>query len=217
MPDPVYSTYDALHKNEVGLSIGLYCCAQTSALNPNNAEDTGDLSAVTDSTWKLLANVQSMSLGHDEQTDEAEFYDEGGTNSRKKVTEVISTADYLELTLVNHAPLFEMIATGVPDPFNTDGGAGKKVPIFATSEPQVDLCFKLLKKKGSTVYRTEYFYGRLRMPEALNYDGKFSQPKVRIDIQRAARKENAVGVSTTALTGQTVVTSGGGEGGGVSA
>lgn len=206
MPDPVYTDYDNLHVNTVGLSTGLYCCAQTDTLSPNNKESTGKLSSVADGTWKLVANVSEASIGHDTQTDEAEFYDEGGTNSRRKVTNTIVLGDYIDLTLVNQTPLFEALVMGVPNPFTTDCGVGKEVPIFATSEPYADLCFKLVKKVGKDVYKTDYFYGRLHIPDAMTYNGKFQQPKIRIDVQRCVNPDNTVSVSTTAFTGQTEVT-----------
>lgn len=208
MPEPVYTDYDNLHVNTVGLSVGLYCCAQTSVLNPNNPLTTGKLSSVSAETWKKVANVAETSIGHDTQTDEAQFYDEGGTNSISKVSNTISLGDHIDLTLVNQTPLFEAMVMGVPDPFNTDCGVGKEVPIFATSEPYADLCFKLVKKVGATAYKTEYFYGRLHIPDAMTYNGKFQQPKVRIDVQRCVNPANTVSVSTTAFTGQTVVTEG---------
>lgn len=216
MAETEYTAYDALHTNAVGLETGLYVCKQTDVLKPSNKLESGKLSSVSTATWKLLGNVSETSVSHDIKTEEAEFYDEGGSNSHSKVTKAIALADFVDVTLVNMTPLFEAMVMGVPDPFGTDCGVGQEVPIFATSEMYADLCFKLVKKEGRNLYKTDYFYGRMHIPDAMTYNGSFQKPKVRIDVQRCAEPTNATSISTALFTGQTVVTGDGGGGGAVS-
>lgn len=217
MPDPVYSTLDRLHKNVAGYNVGIYVCEQTSTRNPDNTADTGKLTALTDGTWKLLANANTLTKSKDVENDEKEYFDEGGTNARVKLNDAVVTSANYEFSVVNYTPLFDAIISGVANPFSTDYGAGKEVNLYANSSPYVELCLKVVyKNKKGVLCKTEYFYGKLSSTDSIEYNGKIIEPKINVEVQPSTHN---VFVNTMEITGQTVVTDdgGGGEGGGVSA
>lgn len=198
------STVNPFKPVKVAGSLAIWLVPQSDTLNPESAEETADLSTVEDAEWRNIANCKSTTYTQETEDDEEDNFD-AVTKTRIRKSNTTITGRTYEFELERYSLFFEALMNGVKDPLSeataTALGAGQKVQIFASNEPNVPVGVKLeMYDKSGNLQWTKYFYADVKADGEMTFDGKILRPKLTAEVTSSVwnKQEN-----TQQFTGQT--------------
>lgn len=203
---PTYSEINIWKPQKIQANIIIDAIPQDSTFNPDNADESGALTAVPEDNWKNIARCISATYEQQTESDPENATDKN-TRTRVRAENVTVTGRSWRFSLERYTVYMDAMYQGVKDPLSDETAAllsaGGSYQPYSSNSPYIPVALRLtFLDSNQTTWKTQYMYGQLRADGSQTFDGKIIRPELVFEVEPSIH--NAV-KNEPRLTGQTEV------------